>query len=282
MIPSVLQAHIEGVYRYLNIPNMNADKVRKLFVIHGTVDHGIFWNGVEFSVANISIADAGGDNYSIFPIIYDRTTKPVHGHVHFYYPIDPRIVEKDVVGANRAWANETNDGWLFAHCDEDHHHDREVSLEDVAISLFQVEINKLQIDANTKLATLIKRPSDSSAASRELAARVKLDNMNSVLIELLSCLKSDTREKYIGYYHQNPDESHVHKEIADCLGQLIGKGTLSQDAKYLSVGAELRSVIARLRDKHSYEYRWDREARLKAEAAKKAAESETETESEGS
>ena len=260
----------------INYPtSIGIDGVKKIYSIKDLLGTAVYWDGFRYGIVDIDVIRLGVDFYAIdLRNAVFQNNLPVPGHVHLYYPIDPRMTKIDIVGANRAWANATNDGWLFAHCDDDHHHDREVSLEDVAISLFQVEINKLQLDSRTKLATLIKRPSDSSAGSRELAARVKEDSMLTVLDDLLECLKKETREKHIGYYHQNPDKSHVHEEIHDCLVSLIGINKLANNATYIEVAGELNRILARLKDKHDYEYRWVKAARIKAEAAKKAAEAE--------
>ena len=160
------------------------------------------------------------------------------------------------------------------------------------VAKFQREIDELQLDANTKLATLIKALRDgdsggiigdntvSNAASRELAARVKLDSLLTVRGQVVAEVLEAVREKYIGYYHQFPNLSHVRDEIADELDKAIGINTFTQNATYLQVSAELGRISKRLRARHGYERRWEYAARIEAErkareaarAAKEAAE----------
>ena len=282
MTPSKIQVAINKAAE-MEITGYEAEDYIRLFQLSGIDRSAVYWDGLSFGVCsfhpghpnktgNTHVAIQDKELYG--PVVNNR---PIHGgNVYLHYPVDPRITELDVVGATIAFANETNDGWLFAHCDDDFMHDHEVSLEDVAISVFQVEINKLQIDANTKLAALVKSPANSSTSSQELAARVKLNSLNVVLEHLLACIEKEARKRYVGYYHQNPDKSHLHQEVHDCLSSLVGLNKLTQTVEYIQVSTELDRILAKLRDKHNYKYRWVLADEAKKEAARREAESQEE------
>ena len=243
-----------------------------LFNLPGSTDTAVFWNGHEFEISTFRFAWGDRPGFQV-GMEEDADSSPLEGLMHVYYPIDPRTTRIDWAGATSATPNETNSGWLPAHCDADYHNDHELRLEAAIIGLFQPEIDALSIDAMTKGATLAKRPGDSSASSRELAARLKLQNLITVRGHLLVCALREIRGKYIGWYHQNPDKSHLHEEIHDCLGKAILLNGVTQSAVYQSVSAEVGRIHSRLNTKHKYETRWDKAARLTAEAeAKKKAE----------
>lgn len=233
------------------------------------------WNGHEFEVTGFALESRNDDNW--FFSLLDRSTSdilsftPYETSMILVFPIDPRTTAKDWKGATQGYHNETNDGWLPSHCDNDFHHDHELSLTDAIISVFQPELDGLQRDVNNKLATLIRNSGDSSAGSRELAARVKLEHLVQVREHMVECALKDTRSKHVGYYHQNPKDSHLRDEIIDCLENGITAKRTEHPVVYASVSAELTRILTRLKDKHKYETRWAKVARIKAEAAAAAA-----------
>ena len=276
----------------ITIPHQNGfthEIVARLFNLPGRPGTSVCWNGHEFEIGQLFVYSNnpfdGRWSCSIGMADHsnDQRFHPAMEFVmHVYYPIDQRTTEIDWKGATRVYMNETKDAWLPAHCNAEYHHDHELRLADVVTSLFQPEIDALQLDVMTKLRTLAGNPSDSSAGSRELTARLKLTNMMTVRGEVLECIEKKAREKYLGWYHQNPDRSHLHQEIAGCLGNLIEFNNRAKSVVYGSVATELQRILTNLNAKHSYETRWDYAARIKAEAEKAAAESASDSGSEES
>ena len=171
-----------------------------------------------------------------------------------------------------AYVNEEGDGWLPRHCDEDYHRDHEDILEAVIIGQFQNEMDNLQLDVNTKLSAFVRNPDDSSAGSRELSARLKLNNLKKVRNHLITCAKKDARDKHLGYYHQYPENSHYSQEILECMDRYIFVSKFTQSVEYIMVSEEVNRIRSNIAHTHKYETRWDKVARIKAEAARREAE----------
>ena len=253
---------------------VTAEQIYKLVNVPGLPNSCVLWNGHQFEVVSFYLDSSRRSDYWRYSFGTGEATPTFEASMHLYYPLDPRTDKIDWEGANKAYPNETGDAWLPEHCDADYHLDHEVILESVIVGLFQPEVDILRTDVDTKLATLIKRPDDSSAGARELAARVKLHNLLTVRGHLLTCALQEARKRPIGWYHQNPQDSHLHEEILDCLGKAILLNNLTQSAVYLSVDGELKRIANRLKTKHNYERRWELKARLKAEAAAREASAE--------
>ena len=123
----------------------NKLKLRNTITI-GESGKAACWNGHEFEACTIRV--------KAYPNAIDlelpelpRIRHPREYAMDVYYPIDPRIIESDVAGAIRAYSNDTNDGWLFAHTDEGTHHDYELQLLAATDGVFQPFFRQLQVDA---------------------------------------------------------------------------------------------------------------------------------------
>ena len=238
-----------------------------LLTIPGGENYAALWNGHEFEVAKIFVADRLPHPWTI---IKERTPNDEYEATEtsmlLHFPIDPRTNVKDWRGATSAYANKANDGWLPAHCDVDHMLDREVEIKSAVIAAFAPGMQKLQQACLLQLSLLAKNSSDSSAGSRELAARLKLDKLTEFQNKVLAHCETEARKRYLGWYHQNPDESHIHNIVHDAVTTLYHKNS---DDFSLVQNEIMRSAFT----VHTYETRWDQEARLKkeAEAAKAAA-----------
>ena len=172
----------------------------------------------------------------------------------FYYPIDPRLILSDVDGATRAEANADNDGWLFYHTTPAYHYDREVEVRAAIVAAFQPQIDQL-------LGTAL----GAARGSRALATRVQWDNLVTIRDRVITCAMKEARDHTLGWYQQNPGRSHLHEQVVDCINEVIRVANLAQDSTYSSVAAEVGHVMTSLA-KHKVETRWDKLARLRAEA----------------
>ena len=214
------------MYAMLNIP--------------GLTESAVFWNGHEFEICGLKLLHDNSNPQQGWEVrmwhnnFAERTAEYV---MQVYFPIDPRTNEKDWRGAKHAYANETNTGWLPEHCKPEHHHDHELRLMDVVMAVFQPEIDQVALDSQTALATLV-RSNDSSARSRELAARLKLSHMYTVRSHVLACAEKGARGRWIGWYHQHPEQSHIHKEVADCIDEVLSDPPTGHDVAYATVTTE--------------------------------------------
>lgn len=252
---------------------MTVERLASWMQVSGVERSGVAWNGHQFEVVNVRVvAESGGWSVRFWDSVVPELDRPHEIVVQLYFPIDPRTDETDWDGATSAKPNETNTGWLPSHCDADYHNDHELILESAIYGVFQAEVDKLDLDAATKLRTLVRNPRDSSAGSRELAARLKLDNLLTVRRDLVNQVIGEARKKSLGWYQQNPRESHLHEEIASGLTAIIAAKGSSQT--YSDVSGETGRILTRLKTKHAYETRWDQKARLKKEAEAREMESE--------
>ena len=278
-------AHTDLEYVYIDHQEgMTRESLPKMLQVGDKSGTLVAWNGQSFEVLTCIIETSQEDNAGVWQIRISDTeidlvlTHTFEASMHVYYPIDQRSKAKDWQGAIRQFLNEEKDAWLPEHCTVDFHYDRELTVEGIARSLFGGEIENLQQDCLTKMATIVRRPTDSSARSRELAARVKLDNLMTVRDHFVECIEKDVRRRPIGWYHQNPLAPHLHREMAGCLEKAIFIHKFTHSAVYASVAGEINRVLAKLKQRHPYERTWERDARIERERKEQEAKREAASE----
>lgn len=176
-----------------------------------------------------------------------------------YFPLDPRMTEDDIKGATVAFPNSDNDGWLFAHCDADYHLDQEIRIHADIVSLFQPEID-------VRLLTII--------TARETVRTAALDKYNNLVRfrnGVLAVAELEAKSVHLGWYHQNPHESHLHSRILAAIEAEKTVWDNTPELKYSSVSGVVDPILSDLKNPHSYETRWDMAARLEAERKAKDA-----------
>lgn len=275
--PSHVLTYSEDVY-IPHVEGLTSEKLQTLLGVSDRKNSAVVWNGHEFEVIDASVRDNNGSSWYVHlsAATTDDVTHPLEAVMSLYYPIDQRSKEKDWHGAIRPFLNDDKDAWLPEHCTVDFHYDRELTVEGIARSLFGGEIENLQQDCLTKMATIVRRPDDSSARSRELAARVKLDNLMTVRDHFVDCIEKDVRRRPIGWYHQNPLAPHLHREMAGCLEKAIFIHKFTHSAVYASVAGEINNVLAKLKQRHPYERTWERDARIERERKAREAQAASE------
>ena len=259
--------HTEGVTKKL---------VQDALAIPGESSMCAAWNGHEFELSPFHVYDGPENgNWVVSLLAWDYDTSTPLGLVEFYvkvyYPIDPRTNAKDWRRATRAYLNETKTAWLPEHCDADHMHDREVEIVAVLRSVFTPQIEEL--DRAWKITPATKpngwplgTPFESQAVKF-----LKWDTLRTFREEAVKCAIEGSRDRYIGWYHQNPQLSHVHNIAHDCITTTLANAPAN---KYALVAGEIRNAAVSLA-LHTYERRWERDARLKAEAAAREAATES-------
>lgn len=246
-----------------------------LLAVPGMPGTLLLWNGHEFELGDFYVAGEYWQNKNswlveVTPRDPDTMRRPVETLMHIYYPVDPRTNETDWKGANRAYANETNDAWLPAHDDADHMRDREVELRAGLVAVLQPEIDKL---VQSVLTASDSKPSNWPLGipwETRQTRRVKLDDILRFRDAAIECLLEEARERHIGWYHQHPHLSHLHDLVHDCITTTLR----AEGNPYSRVFTEIRRAAVSLAP-HAYETRWDREARLEAEAKAKEAAAES-------
>lgn len=246
-------------------------KVRNRIMLNGTLVthphassyyHGdlVLWNGHEFEVAKFRLG-IGSTGMRIYPSLAQGTEQSMF----MYYPIDPRIIKSDVLRATHAYPNETNDGWLFSHTDEGSHHDYELQLLAATDGVFQPFFRQLQVDSF----------SDTETARTRAQARFKLlaEFYGAVIVEA----RRLARMAFLGEREQqtHPREGWLDRNITSAVETIKGKWTTSRATDLAELSSAL-SYVTRSLAMPAVETRWERAARLEAEA-----EAAKETESEG-
>ena len=251
-----------AAFRYTT-PEEKAQVLKDVY-IPGTTQVSL-WNGHEFEAVTPEITDYGDGH--IFLSLQEVPTAEYQ--MQLYYPIDPRIELVDVKGALRAYANQTNDGWLFEHRDEDAMSDHEDVLEAVAVSKFTSEIDGAQVKVNE---------------ATNAVARGRVVTLHRLLTEfrddVVATVVASAREKHIGWYDQNPHAAHVHMLVRTAIANQVTAWQTDRSADYSSISAAIGRIFKALTS-HDYERRWDKAARIAAEMAALDAKIEgTETEGE--
>ena len=191
------------------------------------------------------------------------------GYSKHAFPVDPRMERVDIDGATRIYENATGDGWLFAHTDSKFHHEREIELVALITALFQPEIDGRLADA------ISAAPHDNA---RALANRVLWDRLLKYRDKVIECARKELRDHHIGYYHQNEEISYMYEAVLRCIHQAIFFDRFVDSVEYTSIKPSIDSVVSKV-NLHPRETRWDKVARIKAEAeareaARKAKEAE--------
>jgi len=216
------------------------------------------WNGHQFeAVIGKHLPDSHGVHF------YNN----FEYHSLIYYPIDPRIIESDVHGAINAYPNDDNTGWLFEHCDANYHLDKELELVAIVESLFQGQVESRLVDC-------LKYISDTTLGPRSL---LKYNNIKTFRDKVQEQVRKGMAGAYLGYFHQNPNASHVSSRIKYAL-DLVKKEYELADAFGL-IRDEYTAVSDALNATHTHETRWDQVARLFAEQKKRDEASESDSES---
>ena len=242
-------------------------------VMLGDVENGIgeavFWNGTHFEVLPVKHAHGGGWG-RIAITLYDADAG--HGHIivgqnlamWLYYPIDPRIEKRDVIGAVEAYPNKTNTGWLFRHTREGTHHDYELHLLAAIDGVAQPYIRGYLSDSFD---------ANEGVAERGRDGFVKLSKFYG---EVVGEARSIARGIYLGERHQqaHPPEGWLDRDITAAVAKVEADWTENHAKDLLDIASRVKLIKDSL-TMPSVETRWDREARLAAAAAA-AAEKATE------
>ena len=241
--------YFEGPFEDYHIPGSTTEKT-----------YLAIWNGHEFEVWS---PEYNG-------IKHDQQRWRLDRYPHEYrsllfHPIDPRITVKDVRGATIAYPNSLGTHWLFAHCDEDFHKDKELELLAIVDSAFQ---SVLESRINDCFA-VIGRDIISNAIA-------KYNNVKIFRDKVKTQLRTDFRTKYLGWFHQNPVHSHVTEMIVNAMNTVFAEYRSAQ--KHSVIYTDYQNALAYVTNNHTYETRWGQVARIEAEKKKESSnEEETET-----
>ena len=250
----VLASVFIGPHRQVEWAGYNAP------IVHA--GNGVAWNGHQFEVVRLH-AEFREEKTRIYLLVEDE---PHEFRMQMYFPVDPRTTVTDWDGAIDAVANSDNDGWLPIPCHNQYMTDREIELRSGIVAAFQPEIDELSVHVIIGLGTEShQRPLGIPWESNQ-TRRTKLQFLIDFRNKVIECAVAEARERHIGWYHQNPDKSHLHGIIKGCVETVRDKPGES----WTTISSNIRDVLSSLQT-HEYETRWDRDSRLKKEAAAKAA-----------
>ena len=164
----------------------------------------VFWNGHEFEIEPCGLYRGDPEDWYQFEwgeTVYETSAMA-------YYPLDPRMTETDIAGATVAYPNETNDGWLFAHCDKDFHIDHEFKLLAGVTTAFERQMHVLHKALRTATYTaLLSSTSDSRDAFG--AASRAYDELGNFREDVKAYVLAQARKLHLGYYHTEPNTPNL-------------------------------------------------------------------------
>ena len=239
------------------------------------------WNGIRFEVVPMALFKAPPFwvSWSVSLQLYhphnpideiQKAERPAELVMHLYYPIDPRIKVIDIEGATRAYPNDENNGWLFAHTDEGTHHDYELRLLSAIDGVCQPFFRQLQVD------------SFSAASTARTTAQRRFGLLSEFYGRVVVLARKAAREIYLGEREQqaHPREGWLDRDITAAIEAARAEWTGTRDNDLTELSSAI-GYLTRSLAMPSVETRWDREARLKAEAAAAAAASQGDNEGDG-
>ena len=223
------------------------------------------WNGHEFEVLTCRIRYShGGENnkgsveYQVEPDWYlgEEGGPEREYSMDIYYPIDPRIQETDVRGALRAYPNETNDGWLFAHTAEGTHHDYELNLLAAVDGVFQPFFRALEVEML------------STAESTSRDARDDFKRLAAFYGEVVVKARALARAAYLGEREQkdHPREGWLDRDITTAVAAVKAAWRVNRTTDLTELSSAMTYIENSL-NMPAVETRWDRAARLETEGA---------------
>lgn len=276
MEPTIKQMGVYGSTGFKNVEGDTAADKAKLFLLPETYEElseddyqvlwsgkVVAWNGHEFEVLSV-IGSVYKSNSSVrfSPAYNEGSYEP---HMPISYPIDLRTNETDWDRATGAKPNEANDAWLPEHGDEDYMLDHEIRLTAAVDTAFRKVEREAEQGYDIGLALYIHAPVTNNLNGLEAAKQHKsilFDFIQEVRVAILA----EARTRHIGYYHQNPHEAHIHEPLHRAIVATIMKWQKPENmAKYTKVRRVVEETRDTIANKHSYETRWDKEARLAAE-----------------
>lgn len=228
--------------------------------LHGT-DLGAVWDGHEFQTSPLYVPENPNHRHYLMHQA-SASAHPYGMNEHLFYPIDPRIEAIDVDGAVRAYRNNTNDGWLFEHTNEGQHHDHFLRAEDCAIVRFQPAIDGLDIK---------EREATNGPAKQAALARYK--NLVAFRDAVATAIVAAEKTEHLGHFVQvDPEVGHVHDAVRQAIRATKAKWAESTTdlARYRTIAGFVTPITRTLSTPHKPETRWDKAARLAAEAKRKA------------
>lgn len=229
LTPTTIRTKLSGVFEVIPI-DTSVYPPAKTFALHNERPDNdnywiVGWNGHEFEVMPAElwkVSRAMGGYMS-------QQNSAREGGSVIYYPIDPRMFVKDIAGATIAYPNESNDGWLFAHCDKDFHIDHEHKLSGAVSSAFENQMHKLHgVLRSAMYSAFLSSTSDSRDAFG--AASRAYGSLGDFQADVKARVLSEARKKHIGHYHQNPHDGHIHDPVEEAILHTARTWTLTKKA----------------------------------------------------
>ena len=262
---NVASAHVS----HGKFPDLVATDLRPLILMAGKEDRAVFWNGRQFETAKVDYSEAP----EIGVWYFRAASTDVHERqMLHYYPIDPRMTRSDVDGAIRAYPNADNTGWIFKHTDEGTHHDYELRLISAVDGVIQPYFRQLLVDQFSTQETVRQAAAD------------RFVTLSRFYGEVVVAARAIARSAYLGEREQkaHPREGWLDHDITAAVAQVRAKWSEDASTDDNNRVAPALVYITQSLTMPSVETRWDRAARLEAEAKKKAAEEAAAAESESS
>ena len=191
------------------------------------------------------------------------------------FGIDPRMTREDIEGATRIYKNENNTGWLFAHSNTGHHADHEIALVAGIDGIMQPFFRQYHVDV---------------IMGANLTAKERAANQYKLLSifygECVGLARKNARTKHLGERHKDPHpaEGYIHSEIKVAYEATKAEWETNRAKDVALIQGAFTYITTALAIPNP-ETRWDKAARLAAEAKKKAeaaAQEQTNQESSGS
>ena len=178
------------------------------------------------------------------------------------FPIDKRMMAKDINGATIVYPNSDNDGWLFAHATKTDHIDRIWLASTAMSSIFdRVMEDRLQ----QTLASIINNPQ----TNQQRGVYLKWADMLDFKKDCTAYCVRFEKLLYLGQHKQQAG-LNLRDMLLLCIKHVKTEWQKVED-KFDGVAGDVNGIIAALEADHDFETRWEQEARQKREAAARAA-----------
>lgn len=298
LTPTIANGH------YLTRPHRNFDLINYVLQSEGMKKDFTHPGGGTYLTGHIVGRVNGQDTWSTTKVYFDTYEDsegtgipytPIEDGIRFVkvaYPIDPRMTKKDIEGANRIYKNADQTGWLFAHAETGHHHERVILLEAIMHTLFEDLIHDRLGDV---LKAVIGHNNPRPQIGTELlytynAQSGAFANYGNIIDFRKECIKwcSEVEKLlHIGQHIQEDDHALKHQLVRSIeQAKLIWKADTGKKRILAGIESQVNAIIARVETDHEIDTRWVK-AKKRADAAAAAAaaaessdDSETETEDE--
>ena len=164
--------------------------------------------------------------------------------------IDPRMKAKDINGASVVYKNAKGDGWLFAHCEIDEHHDRMLQAETAISTVFEELLHD-------KLTTLLVSFIHEHSTANQIGEAAVLEHIELFRDDCKKLARYNEGQFYVGQHIQKPGKHYIYQMVENAFNDCESKWKKEKPKAFNVISDHIASIRKRLNSRHTFKRRWE-------------------------